>query len=48
MTISITSRQRIRQRAKFLGEYCHSSEEASENIPRRDQIINSAQVIYAA
>jgi molybdenum cofactor biosynthesis enzyme MoaA len=29
MTISIASRQRIRQRANFLCEYCHSSEEAS-------------------
>jgi hypothetical protein len=32
MTISITSRQRIRQRAKFLCEYCHSSEEASTSL----------------
>ena len=29
MTISIAARLRIRQRANFLCEYCHSSEEAS-------------------
>ena len=29
MTISIATRLRIRQRANFLCEYCHSSEEAS-------------------
>ena len=29
MTLSAVSRQRIRQRANFLCEYCHSSEEAS-------------------
>jgi hypothetical protein len=29
MTIGPASRQRIRQRARFLCEYCHSSEEAS-------------------
>jgi hypothetical protein len=29
MTISMASRQRIRQRANLLCEYCHSSEEAA-------------------
>ncbi len=32
MTISIASRQRIRQRANLLCEYCHSSEEASASL----------------
>lgn len=32
MTISIANRQRIRQRAQFLCEYCHSSEEASTSL----------------
>jgi hypothetical protein len=39
MTISITSRQRIRQRAKFLCEYCHSSEEASTSLFTFDHLI---------
>jgi len=29
MTISVKARQRIRERAGFLCEYCHSPEEAS-------------------
>ena len=39
MTISITSRQRIRQRANFLCEYCHSSEEASTSLFTFDHLI---------
>lgn len=39
MTISITSRQRIRQRAKLLCEYCHSSEEASTSLFTFDHLI---------
>jgi HNH endonuclease len=39
MTISIASRQRIRQRANFLCEYCHSSEEASASLFTLDHII---------
>ena len=32
MTISIKSRQRIRERSSCLCEYCHSSEEASASL----------------
>lgn len=39
MTISITSRQRIRERANFLCEYCHSSEEASASLFTFDHLI---------
>jgi 5-methylcytosine-specific restriction endonuclease McrA len=39
MTISIASRQRIRQRADFLCEYCHSSEEASASLFTLDHIV---------
>jgi 5-methylcytosine-specific restriction endonuclease McrA len=39
MTISIASRQRIRQRANFLCEYCHSSEEASASLFTLDHIV---------
>jgi 5-methylcytosine-specific restriction endonuclease McrA len=39
MTISIASRQRIRQRAHFLCEYCHSSEEASASLFTFDHLI---------
>ncbi|NER48467.1 MAG: HNH endonuclease [Symploca sp. SIO1A3] len=39
MTISIASRQRIRQRANFLCEYCHSSEEASTSPFTLDHLI---------
>jgi HNH endonuclease len=39
MTISINSRQRIRQRANFLCEYCHSSEEASTSLFTFDHLI---------
>jgi hypothetical protein len=39
MTISSTSRQRIRQRANFLCEYCHSSEEASTSLFTFDHLI---------
>jgi HNH endonuclease len=39
MTISIASRQRIRQRANFLCEYCHSSEEASTSLFTFDHLI---------
>jgi HNH endonuclease len=39
MTISIASRQRIRQRANFLCEYCHSSEEASASLFTFDHLI---------
>jgi 5-methylcytosine-specific restriction endonuclease McrA len=39
MTISSASRQRIRQRASFLCEYCHSSEEASASLFTFDHII---------
>ena len=39
MTISIISRQRIRQRANFLCEYCHSSEEASASLFTFDHLI---------
>jgi len=39
MTISIASRQRIRQRANFLCEYCHSSEEANASLFTFDHLI---------
>ncbi len=39
MTISITSRQRIRQRANLLCEYCHSSEEASASLFTFDHLM---------
>jgi 5-methylcytosine-specific restriction endonuclease McrA len=39
MTISIASRLRIRQRANFLCEYCHSSEEASASLFTLDHIV---------
>jgi hypothetical protein len=39
MTISITSRQRIRERANFLCEYCHSSEEASASLFTFDHLV---------
>jgi hypothetical protein len=39
MTISIASRQRIRQRAKFLCEYCHSSEEANASLFTFDHLL---------
>ena len=39
MTISTASRQRIRQRANFLCEYCHSSEEASASLFTFDHLI---------
>lgn len=39
MTISNASRQRIRQRANFLCEYCHSSEEASASLFTFDHLI---------
>jgi HNH endonuclease len=39
MTISIASRLRIRQRANFLCEYCHSSEEASTSLFTLDHLI---------
>lgn len=39
MSISITTRQRIRQRANFLCEYCHSSEEASTSLFTLDHLI---------
>ncbi|MBD2580165.1 HNH endonuclease [Oscillatoria sp. FACHB-1406] len=39
MTVSSASRQRIRQRAAFLCEYCHSSEEASASLFTIDHLI---------
>jgi hypothetical protein len=39
MSISIASRSRIRQRANFLCEYCHSSEEASTSLFTLDHLI---------
>jgi 5-methylcytosine-specific restriction endonuclease McrA len=39
MTIDSTTRQRIRQRAGFLCEYCHSSEEASASLFTLDHLI---------
>jgi hypothetical protein len=39
MSISIASRLRIRQRANFLCEYCHSSEEASTSLFTLDHLI---------
>ena len=39
MTISIASRQRIRQRANLLCEYCHSSEEASASLFTFDHLM---------
>ena len=39
MTISLVMRQRIRQRAIFLCEYCHSSEEASASLFTIDHLI---------
>jgi HNH endonuclease len=39
MTISIASRLRIRQRANFLCEYCHSSEEASASLFTLDHVV---------
>jgi 5-methylcytosine-specific restriction endonuclease McrA len=39
MSVNISSRQRIRQRANFLCEYCHSSEEASTSLFTLDHLI---------
>jgi len=39
MTISIKSRQRIRERASCLCEYCHSSEEASTSLFTFDHLV---------
>ncbi len=39
MSISHTTRQRVRQRANFLCEYCHSSEEASTALFTLDHLI---------
>jgi HNH endonuclease len=39
MSISAASRLRIRQRANFLCEYCHSSEEASTSLFTLDYLI---------
>jgi len=39
MTISMATRQRIRQRANFLCEYCHSSEEASASLFTFDHLL---------
>jgi HNH endonuclease len=39
MSISIAIRLRIRQRANFLCEYCHSSEEASTSLFTLDHLI---------
>jgi HNH endonuclease len=39
VSISIAGRQRIRQRANFLCEYCHSSEEASASLFTLDHLI---------
>jgi 5-methylcytosine-specific restriction endonuclease McrA len=39
MTISRAIRQRIRQRANFLCEYCHSSEEASTALFTLDHLL---------
>jgi 5-methylcytosine-specific restriction endonuclease McrA len=39
MTITIASRQRIRQRANFLCEYCHSSEESSASLFTFDHLM---------
>lgn len=39
MTISTANRKRIRQRANFLCEYCHSSEEASTSRFTLDHLI---------
>jgi 5-methylcytosine-specific restriction endonuclease McrA len=38
MNISIATRLRIRQRANFLCEYCHSSEEASTSLFTLDHL----------
>jgi hypothetical protein len=39
MTISLIIRQRIRQRASYLCEYCHSSEEASTSLFTLDHLM---------
>ncbi len=39
MSISPANRQRIRERANFLCEYCHSSEEASASLFTLDHIV---------
>jgi hypothetical protein len=39
MTISPAQRQRIRERARFLCEYCHSSEEASAALFTFDHLV---------
>ena len=39
MTIGSASRQRIRERANFLCEYCHSSEEASASLFTFDHLL---------
>ncbi|MEL6247166.1 MAG: HNH endonuclease [Cyanobacteria bacterium J06627_15] len=39
MTISSASRQRVRQRANYLCEYCHSSEEASASLFTFDHLV---------
>ncbi|WP_253188243.1 HNH endonuclease signature motif containing protein [Leptolyngbya sp. 'hensonii'] len=39
MTISIKSCQNIRERANYLCEYCHSSEEASASLFTFDHLV---------
>jgi hypothetical protein len=39
VTVNALSRQRIRQRANFLCEYCHSSEEASASLFTFDHLL---------
>ena len=39
MIISLIIRQRIRQRANYLCEYCHSSEKASTSLFTLDHLI---------
>lgn len=39
MTINDASKKLVRQRAKFLCEYCHSSEEASAALFSIDHIV---------
>jgi 5-methylcytosine-specific restriction endonuclease McrA len=39
MNLSMETRLRIRQRAQFLCEYCHSSEEASASLFTFDHLI---------
>ena len=42
MTITIAIRQRIRQRANFLCEYCHSLEESSTSLFTFDHLIHQS------